>query len=553
MNIWNRACAWLKNPENFLLLALILAHVIPVWVFQCFPSQDGPTHIENANIIFDYFNPGRSILRDYYILNTHLEPTWLGHLVLAGLMYIVPIFIAEKIFLSGYIIILPLSIRYALRGIRPDAGFLTFLMFPFIYNYPLHMGFYSFSYSLPVFFFLVGYWMRNHDQLTLRKTINLALLSLLLYFCHIVSLVMAYVGIALLTVWLILFDLIRDKPGSRFGFRVLWKAFDRRVVSLILAFLPTVIVVVMFLSWQGVESPEIGIRRSFYWLLKDLTQMESLVSFQREESFCSIGLGILFACLFLYLVVSKMRRRQSDRWNGLLAVVLGYTLIYFLAPNAMSEGSFITDRLNLYPFFGFVLWFGVQPYLKAVKRGIVLVAIVITAASLGLHTLKYSELNNYLAEYLSGMNLIEPNKTLLPLTFDSQGHGPDGRVLSLKVRPFLHASGYIAARRHVVELTNYEAGAYRYFPVLFRPNLNPYDHIGIKDRSIVWEPPQVDFLTYARRTGGQVDYVLIWGIQERQRNLEATKSIFQQLRKGYDLIYTSPRTGLMQLYKRKNG
>jgi len=124
MKIWNRVCVRLKNRENLMLLILILAHLIPIWVFHSFPSQDGPTHIENANILFDYFNPDRSILRDYYILNTRLEPTWLGHLVLAGLMYIVPTFIAEKIFLSGYIIFLPLSIRYALRGIRPDSGFL---------------------------------------------------------------------------------------------------------------------------------------------------------------------------------------------------------------------------------------------------------------------------------------------------------------------------------------------------------------------------------------------------------------------------------------------
>ncbi len=552
MKIWNRICASLSNRENLLLLLLILAHLIPIWVFQYFPSQDGPTHIENANIIFDYFRPDRAIFREYYIFNKHLEPTWLGHFVLASLMYLLPIFTAEKIFLSGYIIFLPLSIRYALRGIRPDSGFLTFLIFPFIYNYLWHMGFYSFCYSLSVFFFLVGYWMRNREQFTLRKTVNLASLSLLLYFCHMVSLVMAYVGIALLTFWHILFDLIRDRPGWRFDFQVLWKAFGRRVIPLILALLPTAVLVVMFLSRQGVESPEIGIRRSFHWLLKDLTQMESLVSFQKEEYFCSIGLGILFAGLLLYLAVSRIKQRKLGPWDGFLAVVLGYAMIYFLAPNAMSEGSFITDRLNLYPFFALVLWFGVPSYLKSVKWGIMFVVIVITAASLGLHTSKYSELNDYLADYLSGTDLIEPNKTLLPLAFDSRGHGPDGRVLSLKVRPFLHASGYIAARRHVVEFTNYEAGAYTYFPVLFRSNLNPYDHIGIKDRSIVWEPPQVDFLSYAGRTGGQVDYVLVWGIQERQRNHEATKSIDRQLKKGYDLIYTSPRKGLMQLYKRKN-
>jgi hypothetical protein len=280
--------------------------------------------------------------------------------------------------------------------------------------------------------------------------------------------------------------------------------------------------------------------------------MESLVSFQKEESFCSLGLGVLFAALLFYLAVSRIKRRRLDRWDGLLVVALGYALIYFLAPNAMSEGSFITDRLNLYPFFALILWFGVPSYLRSVKWGTMLVAIAITAASLGLHTLKYAELNGYLAEYLSGMHLIEPNRTLLPLAFDSRGHAPDGRVLSLKVRPFLHASGCIAAQRHVVEFTNYEAGAYNYFPVLFRSNLNPYVHIGTKYRSIVWEPPQVDFLAYPRRTGGEVDYVLVWGIQERQRNHEAAKSIDRQLKKGYELIYTSPRTGLMQLYKRKN-
>jgi hypothetical protein len=552
MQIWNRICVWLDNRENLLLLALILAHLIPIWVFQYFPSQDGPPHIENANIIFDYFHPDRAIFREYYLFNKNLEPTWLGHLVMVGLMYIVPVFIVEKIFLSGYIILLPLSIRYALSAVRPGSRFLTFLMFPFIYNYPLHMGFYSFSYSLTVFFFSMGYWMRYREQFTLRKTIRLAFLSLLLYFCHIVSLVMAYVGITLLTLWLILFDLTQDKRARQFDFRVLWKPFTRRVIPLVLAFLPTIILVVIFLSRQGVESPEIGIRRSFYWLFIDLTQIGSLVSFQREESFCSTGLGILFAAILFYLAVLKIRHRRSDRWDGLLAVVLGYILIYLLAPNAMSEGSFITDRLNLYPFFAFVLWFGVPSYLRSVKRGIMLVAMVIAVASLGLHTLKYSELNDYLAEYLSGMHLIKPNTTLLPLAYDSRGHAPDGRVLSLKVRPFLHASGHIAAQRHVVEFTNYEAGAYNYFPILFRSNLNPYDHIGIKDRSIVWEPPQVDFLTYAGRTGGQVDYVLVWGIQERQRNHEATKSIYQQLKKGYDLIYTSPKTGLMQLYRRKN-
>jgi len=263
-----------------------------------------------------------------------------------------------------------------------------------------------------------------------------------------------------------------------------------------------------------------------------------------------MGLSALFAAVFLSLVATRIMHGRSDRRDGLLAVVAGYVLIYLFAPNAMSGGSFITDRLNLYPFFAFVLWFGIHSFHRSVKRGIILAALVITLVSFGLHARRYSELSDYLAEYHSGMHLIKPNTTLLPLVFDSRGRASDGRILSLKSRPFLHASGRIASESHIVEFTNYEAGAVNYFPIIYRSNLNPYVHIGIEGK-LAMEPPRVEFLTYPERTGGQVDYVLVWGIQERQRNLDATKSIYEQIEKGYDLIYTSPRTGLMNLYQRK--
>ncbi len=554
MQIWDRICVWLDNHENLLLIALILLYLIPIWVFKYFPSQDGPTHVENANIIFNYFRPDRGIFREYYILNRSLEPTWLGHLVLGSLMSILPIFTAEKVFLTGCVILLPVSIRYALRAIRPDSGFLTLLMFPFVYSYLLHMGFYTFSYSLSVFFFSVGYWIRYSEQFTLPKAVNLGFLLLLLYFCHILSLVMACVGITILTLWLISVDLTRGKLGGKFDFQVLRATLRKRGMPL-LGFLPAIVLVVIFLFQRGFGYSEVlppsGIRKSLGELFINLIQIESLVSFQREEFFCSAGLAVLFAAVFSYLAAWKIRQRRLEHWDGLLAVVLGYVLIYLFAPNEMSGGSFIPDRLNLYPFFALVLWFGIQFYRRTVKWRIMLIAIFIALASLGLHALKYSELNDYLTEYYSGMQFIRPNTTLLPLAFSSRGRGPDGRVLSLKVRPFLHASGYIAAQRHVVEFTNYEAAAFNYFPVMFRPNLNPYVHIG-RDQKIVWEPPQVDFLTYAERTGGQVDYVLVWGAQEHERNHEPGKSIYQQIKKGYDLIYTSPRTGWMQLYERKN-
>ena len=155
------------------------------------------------------------------------------------------------------------------------------------------------------------------------------------------------------------------------------------------------------------------------------------------------------------------------------------------------------------------------------------------------------------------MHLIKPNTTLLPLSFSNTGHAPDGKVLSGRVKPFWHASGYIAAQKNVVVLNNYQA-ALDYFPIAYRSETSPFLHIGIEnypskgDWGIEAEPPRVDFLNYPQRTGGHVDYVLIWQVLEGHRTLENTKSIFKQLEEGYDLIYTSPQRGLMQLYRRKD-
>ena len=144
----------IKRSENFVFLALVLIHLIPIWGFDYFPSQDGPAHIENASIIRNYHHPDRSILRTYYTFNKKFTPTWFGHLILVGLMYIVPAITAEKIFLTLYVILFPISVRYALSAMRSDNSFLAYLSFPFIYNYTLHLGFYSFCLSLSLYFFV---------------------------------------------------------------------------------------------------------------------------------------------------------------------------------------------------------------------------------------------------------------------------------------------------------------------------------------------------------------------------------------------------------------
>jgi hypothetical protein len=534
---------WLRDPETAIFTLLILLHLVPIWAFPYFPSQDGPAHLNNANVLREYYYPDRTVFREYYYLNQNPDPNWLGHLILAGLMYIVPILVAEKLLLSGYIVLLPISARYALRALGPNGASVAFLAFPFTYNYLFHMGFYNFSYSLPAFFFLVGYWLRHREGFTWRQVVGLALLSLVLFFSHLVSVVTAYLLIVLMALWLTACDVATPSGQRPSRFRGLLRGVWMRLVVPALAFAPTIALTWWFLQRKGMER---SATPPFENLLGRLARLESLISYNEWEGWFSTQVVGLFLVVMVYVLVSKVRRREWRRWDGLLLVVAAFVYVYFTAPDGMSGGGFISHRMNLYPFLGLMLWFAVQSYEPLAMRAVQAFASAIAVALLVMHTLKYAELNDYLREYLSGSHLIETNTTVLPLCFSHQGHAPDGRVLSSRIGLFLHAPGHIGAQRRVVELDNYE-GNTGYFPVQFRPAVNPFAHIG----AIEAQPPQVEFLTYPARTGGRVDYVLVWRVRDDQREHEHTKSIFRQLDEGYDRIFTSPQRGFMKLYRRK--
>ena len=534
------------SRSALIIAILILLHLIPLWAFKYFPSQDGPVHLNIATVLRDYHSPNWSVFREYYVLNHDPDPNWFIYIMLVSLLYFVPPLVAEKLLLSGYFILLPLSTMYALRAIQTKAGWLCILVLPFGGNYLLHMGFYNFCYSLPAFFFFIGYWLRVRDSLTFRRTFLLAILSLTLYSCHLVSLTMAYVMVAFVTPLHVLSKLF---PGHKpsFSSGVLRSLLWTQVLPLLCAFLPTLVAVGVFLLKQyDYMFP----RWSMWTLLGQLINLEALVSYHPFEKWCSravVGLFVLTSCAILARKVAQRRILYGD---GFLLVAIVYVLIYFLAPDGLAGGGYLNTRLSLYPFFALVLWFGAQSYGEILRRNMSLIAAGIAVLFLGLHTVKYSELNDYLNEYLSGTSMIESNSTLLPVSFTNYGYTSDKQPLSGKVGVFTHTAGYTAAQRHVIDLTNFQVNN-SYFPIIFRSHLNPYVHLAAAPHMLGTEPPLMDFLAY-QRAGGRVDYVLLWWIDPMLAGRGEIKSIFAQLGEQYDLIYMSPQRGLVQLYRRKN-
>jgi len=556
---WHNFQKWLSDRENFLFVVLIFVHLLPIWLFQYFPSQDGPAHIYNSNVLHEYYFPERSLFREYYIINQQLVPNWFSQIVLAALMYIMSPFVAEKMLLSGYIILLPISMRYALQAIRPDTKFLAFLSFPFIYNFMFHMGFYNYSYGLPMFFFVVGYWLRCQKGFTLRNTTTLCFLSLLLYFCHPISLVTAYMAIAVLTVWLTLFEFAPQVSQQRFDLHSLWKEFSRRAITPLYAFLPTIILFAIYtLSKEDAEVKHNIFPTSFWREALKLISLTSIPSYDKVEVLFSSALGCLFVVLSLHFLIPKLAQRQFFNYSdGLLLLVAVYVVIYFIVPNSMFGGALlvtVNQRLNFYPFFALTLWLGTQSYSMFLKRRIQIIAAAIALILLGLHTVKYATLNDYINEYVSVANYIEPNTTILThqtsdlekINPDGQERTPDGKAISWRIAtdPLINTSGYIATQRHLIDLKNYQA-ALDYFPIMFRPTLELYKNPSFQGNTIA-------VINYFQKIGKPIDYMLLWGKWEENRKTEETKAVFRHLQQGYELIYTSPQRGLMHLYRRQD-
>jgi hypothetical protein len=526
-----------RDPLTIAFWLLILASLLPIWAFTYFPSQDGPSHLNNANILRLYPWRDLEVFREFYTINAFPFPNWTTHLLLAALMGVFPPLIAEKLFLSAYVISLPLAFRYCIRGINPAAQAGAFLVFPLIYHLLFQKGYYNFSMSIVLFFVCVGYWLRHRDNLNWRRTATLAALFLLLYFSHLVSTTLACATIGLLWMWFIVVEL--RQPGETEPLRrkaVLTSAAGVAIRTLF-AVLPAVLLGLWYLHHQGTQSqgsePVTEKFQKIFTTAHAHKQHELLVWIPWEVSLLGLALFVLLAR------VRTPVKGPVNQDGPLLALAI-FFLIYLAVPSEIGGGGGIEPRIVLYLWLTLALWLGIQTYSKTIGRAVAVVTGAVTLVLVAIHCGEYWAIDNYLSEYMSAGPFIEPGSTLLSMDLE------DTRGIQF-VHPFKHAAGYLAAQKNVVDFTNYEAGI-DYFPVHFLPASDPYKYIGDAEE----RPYVLDMLDYSQRSGRSLDYVLLWGGNRPQMAARPdVQSILGQLREGYEQIYVSPQHGLVRLYRRK--
>ena len=498
---------WKNLTWKHLFVVLLLLHIIPLWIFNYFPSQDGPSHVYNAFILKEYHKHENYKLRDVFKLNITIFPNWLSHLALALLLYVFPPIVSEKIFLTVTVGLLPVSFFYFLSAVRKRELLFGWLGFLFSYNYLLFMGFYSFILSISFFFFSFGYWWKHKDSFRVNQIGVLYFLLVATYLSHIFSygLILLSISVVALCLWVsaAVVETWRERHvegmiNMVFSFAVKLKPLIRFVGYM----LPAYFIFVEYLLRYLQDYRSFFLDKSFipdyFWGVKSLVYFTDWHVNIHRGLLCVLGAAIVISLIY------RLRRKQwLQQTDVFLVITLLCTVMFIRAP----WGNWLIDRSHFYILPMLTPW--LIPYLGKVFRLVFTIAlVVICLAHLGRSTYDIAHLNREIDELTSGIGFMEPHTTYSIRSPDWYKSDSLGSVKY--VTPFLHAvSFYGLANKDIVHLANYEAD-HAYFPINFKEKYN-----------------------------GSVDYVVSWAYPEEER--------FADLTPNYDLIHKTKNLKLFRI------
>jgi hypothetical protein len=450
---------WLsRHPEAVAFWVLALAHLIPVWEFHYLPTQDGPSHLANAYILKDYGTSGTSYAT-FFELRSDPLPNWTSQLLLAGLLYLAPPLVAEKLLVSLYVLGFAGAYRYFLGGFGERCRPLSWAGLPFLYNHCFWMGFYNYCLSLVLLWVILGYCIRRRGRLGLPQAGVLLLLFTVQYFTHLVGFLLAVAGALGVTVLV---------PPRRLLAPVL----------VAVAALPPACLAMDYFEQTGFTRSPSAMRVIHQPLARlrgqtmRTTSWDELVTIDDELFAYHAGQGVPWSLVVVaYLgllgavMAAEYRRGAQAEGDGpgwLFPAVFGLVLLggYVLVPNDLSfeHGGFLKARLAPLPP---LLWLACfrEPALREARLLVRGVTVLLVAGNLLLVTGTVADGNREVERYTAGVEAVGRGHPLFVIQED-----PPRSPL---VNPLLHAADYYCLGTGNVNLDNYEASV-PHFPIKFR-------------------------------------------------------------------------------------
>ena len=426
-----------------------------------FTTQDGPAHVYSARILNDSLGANSPFAATFQVVWQPL-PNWVGHFLTMLAVAVASPEVANRIVTALTLIVFAGSIfwlRWVVaggRGIEIAAVLAALLGL----NVTWLLGFTSFVLGASVGSITLASWWLGREDLSIGRTLWLAILLVLGYFCHPISLGLTVGGLGILAL---------STPGSR------WR---RRLVATVVSGLPLVPLGLAYRAmtrsggalepiWEHWTSPWLGgIFSQLGWVdpLSLAAKSANPFDFQAGLIVTSILVPVAWIVGGLVVLVGATWGRHLAERRGWLILAVGLICAGLIAPDTLGvkHGHYMPQRIVLIGLVALVPWLDLREDRRSTWIGGSLLGVALVMQSA--FVWDYAQVCR--ERILPFLRVVD--------RFD--GKDRSGTLLNsipgrFRANPLLHADGLIAAATDSVFWTNYETAQY-YFPVKVRSGLD---------------------------------------------------------------------------------
>jgi hypothetical protein len=498
------------EPRLFLIFAVY--NLLPVFGVDYFLTGDGPAHLYNAHLIQQLIADPEGFASNYFYVRTWLIPNLGGHIFLTLALYVFNPAMAEKLLYGISIIGFIAGFRYYVRSIDHSFGWVAWFALFLVHNFTFYIGFQSFSLALGIMFFLIGAWHRGLLFAKWGSAAITAIAFVLLAICHVVPLVIVYLYIVV---------------GESMRFLQTRMLHLQRAAFAILGFLPAMLFVGYYFLTAEKGSP--GQIPDFLMYSYNLAAATALVTVDWSERIYVIVFQLVLLASFVPVLLSFRKIKTVLIPASVCTVLL---VMYYLLPDSMATGGFVSIRLMLFVYiFASVVTGTLQGNNKAAPA-LVLILGGLNIAQVWYHFETSQKLSNDAKVVMVAGEHLKPNTVMVPLNYSHH---------------WLHYNIglYPGAFNEIVVLDNYEASKAA-FPLAWTGDMNPGKRLGDFGFS---KTPIFHLEPYESKTGGRIDYVIRFGYSS-QISDGNTLETNRELQKHFRLIVKDEQQRI-ELWERK--
>ena len=488
-----------RTPRLVLAAALVLG-ALPLWVSSHLPQVDLPQHLHLISVLHRLEDP--TTLYPQLLAARHELTPYLGYYHAVSLLHwLLPLDLANRLFLSAYVVGVPLSLAFLLRALgRPTWPAL--LALPLAYGDNFGWGFINYLAAIPLALLCCGLFVCALTRVTQRRAwaagLAVGLVAVLLF--H----VQAFAFLALALPWLLLTTPVPEDAHAR--------GLVERLRPRLPALAGVVPGVALFLAWvvlrlgqpSEVEagapwkawgpmlSPQNLAWKSFAQNRAEFFQVLANLLRDGADRWPLFAVGAVGACALVLGVVrpapSPERPLARLRLPGLVVLALG---LYFLLPFDIRGYTYYLN--TRYAQLAAMLALASVPVTRPSTESALRWASAACALPLALVLGQgFRAFSREAAEWDALVAATAPKPRVMGLIFDARS-----RVMNHPV--FLHGAAELARARGGI--TNFSFALTPHSPLRYRGPPPP-------TFASEWRPQEFDYATQ----GAAYDHFLVRGV-----------------------------------------